>query len=219
MFQLLIVAATWPEIRPFAEHVKAPVNHPGGIVEAKLNPGIHLLVTGVGMVNTAFALGAAPLSNYRTIVNAGICGAFNRTLQLGELVVVKHDTLSEMGAEDGDEFIPYTDLGLGGTNTYSCNAPVHAAFRGIKEVNGITVNKVHGSEATIAAAASRFSPDVESMEGAAFLRACSHLQSPYYQLRAVSNYVERRNRAAWNIPLAVSNLNAKLIELTNILTN
>lgn len=218
MHQLLIVAATWPEIQPFAEHVKAPAKHQNNVVEAGNGTDIHILVTGVGMVNTAFALGQAPLTNYRTIVNAGICGAFNRSLELGELVLVKSDTLSEMGAEDGDEFIPYNALGLGGTNAYNHTPQVNKVFSGMKQVNGITVNKVHGNAISIAATLSRFSPDVESMEGAAFMRACAGLQASFYQLRAVSNYVERRNRAAWNIPLAIANLNNTLLELASALT-
>ena len=37
------------------------------------------------------------------------------------------------------------------------------------------------------------------MEGAAFMYACLIAGVPFAQVRAVSNRVERRNRAAWDL--------------------
>ncbi len=54
----------------------------------------------------------------------------------------------------------------------------------------------------------RFNPDVESMEGAAFMYACLIHGVPFAQVRAVSNIVERRNRAAWKLDEAIAKLGA-----------
>jgi futalosine hydrolase len=51
------------------------------------------------------------------------------------------------------------------------------------------------------------------MEGAAFMFVCELENIPYVQIRAVSNYVEKRNREAWNIPLAIVNLNKQVFEI------
>jgi len=51
-------------------------------------------------------------------------------------------------------------------------------------------------------------PVTESMEGAAFFYACKQAGVPCLQIRAVSNYVEKRNRDAWQIGLAIKNLNS-----------
>jgi futalosine hydrolase len=51
------------------------------------------------------------------------------------------------------------------------------------------------------------------MEGAAFFYACREAGVPCLQIRAVSNYVEKRNRDAWQIGLAVKNLNTFAVEL------
>jgi futalosine hydrolase len=75
-------------------------------------------------------------------------------------------------------------------------------------VTGVTVNTVHGHEPTIAALLERGHADVESMEGAALLYACLLQGVPCAQVRAVSNYVERRNRAAWKMGEAIDALNA-----------
>jgi futalosine hydrolase len=46
------------------------------------------------------------------------------------------------------------------------------------------------------------------MEGAAFMYACLVSRVRFAQVRAVSNMVERRNRAAWKLAEAVDALNA-----------
>jgi futalosine hydrolase len=73
-------------------------------------------------------------------------------------------------------------------------------------VGAITVNTVHGRDASIDDVRRRFAPSVESMEGAAFMYACLVHGLPFAQVRAVSNAVERRNRAAWNVPDALRSL-------------
>jgi hypothetical protein len=50
--------------------------------------------------------------------------------------------------------------------------PPHAAIGTLPRVNGITVNTVHGNQDSIARVVDRVKPDVESMEGAAFMYAC-----------------------------------------------
>ena len=52
----------------------------------------------------------------------------------------------------------------------------------------------------------RFQPQVESMEGAAFMYACATADVPFAHVRAVSNFVEPRNRAAWKIQEAIAAL-------------
>ena len=62
---------------------------------------------------------------------------------------------------------------------------------------------MHGNERTIAAVRARYQPEVESMEGAAFMYASLIAGVPFAQVRAVSNAVERRNRGAWKIDAAI----------------
>jgi futalosine hydrolase len=51
------------------------------------------------------------------------------------------------------------------------------------------------------------------MEGLAFCYSCINDRTPFIQLRAISNRVEKRNKHAWNIPLALENLNRTTAEL------
>jgi futalosine hydrolase len=143
----------------------------------------------------------------------GICGTFNNNLDIGSVVHVYEDQFAEMGAEDGMKFLSMEDLKLEAitkiTNKDSLEA--HQILALLPKVNGITVNKVHGNEKSIQKIVNRFHPIVESMEGAAFMFACEQEQIPYFQIRAVSNLVERRNKNNWNIPLAIENLNKKIV--------
>jgi futalosine hydrolase len=55
--------------------------------------------------------------------------------------------------------------------------------------------------------------DIESMEGAACFYVCLLEKIPFLEVRSISNYVEPRNRANWNLPLAIQNLNQVLVEM------
>jgi futalosine hydrolase len=89
----------------------------------------------------------------------------------------------------------------------------HPALDSLRKVKGITVNKVHGHTQSIGQLLEVIQPDIETMEGAAFLYACQSIGLKCLQLRSISNYVDSRDRTAWNIPLAIRNLNQTLAEL------
>lgn len=207
--KILLVSATISEIEPALSHFKSPGN------EAKMNwNSIDRIITGVGMTATAFALGKAlSTSRYDFAVNAGIAGAFDRSLTIGEVVSVGLDCFAELGAEDGEDFLPIDELGLGKSSIKPDLSVEKFSVPPLKKVRGITVNKVHGNDESIYTTVTRLNPQTESMEGAAFFYACNQAQLPCLQVRAISNYVERRNRDSWNIPLAIKNLNDTLIEL------
>ena len=85
----------------------------------------------------------------------------------------------------------------------------------LKKVSGITVNTTHGNNRSVELFKDKFNADIETMEGAAVFYVCLQEQIRFMQIRAVSNYVEERNVANWNIPLAIENLNQKLLEIIN----
>jgi futalosine hydrolase len=180
---------------------------------------IDVLITGVGMVATA-ARCAQTLARtrYDVAYNFGVCGAFDRALAPATVVHVLSDRVSELGAEDGDRFLTLAELGIGPGDEVLRNdaPPSNTALRALPAVHGITVNTVHGRDQSIAAIVERFAPQVESMEGAAFAYACTISQVPYAQVRAVSNVVERRNRAAWQLDLAIRHLNEVALRILDL---
>jgi futalosine hydrolase len=218
MSKFLIVAATKQEVQPLLKHFNVTAYEAEGIFQSDSEIDLTVLITGVGMVNTAYYMGRYSHNLFDIVINAGICGAFNRNIKIGDLVNVETDTFSEMGAEDDKGFIKYVDLNLGGTTIYNSQLTLnYEPLNELKKVNGITVNKVHGNEESIKKIIDLFKPDVESMEGAAFFRGCSRLSENYFQIRAVSNYVEKRDKSKWDIPLAINNLNNFVITLIKAL--
>jgi futalosine hydrolase len=186
-----------------------------GVVYGERNPA--LLVTGVGMVATAaqVARALAPIPpqvsegrpRYDVALNLGLCGSFDPALPPGTVVHVVSDQLPELGAEDGEGFLTLRELGLDGDlEIVNAAPPASEALRALPAVRGITVNTVHGRERSIDEIVRRCRPQVESMEGAAFMYACRLSGVPFAQVRAVSNVVERRNREAWRIEDAVRSL-------------
>ena len=77
------------------------------------------------------------------------------------------------------------------------------------------MNTVHGNESSIAKIKERLNPQVETMEGAAFLMVCQKEKIPALQLRAISNYVELRNKENWNVALALKNLHDVVFMVLN----
>ena len=169
---------------------------------------IQTLITGVGMVATAAACSLAlARRQFDLALNVGLCGSFDRALAPGTVVHVISDRIAELGAEDGDAFLTLQDLRLTGQSEFvNAAPPANPALQALPSVAGITVNTVHGNARSIAAVVRRFNPQVESMEGAAFMCACLMHAVPFAQVRAVSNAVEPRDREAWRIPEALASL-------------
>lgn len=206
--KILIVSATQFEIQPFLE---IAANY----------PNCDTVITGVGMVATAFELGRVlHESKYDLLINIGIAGCFDRNMKIGEVVQVISESFVELGAEDDQQFIPIEQLGYGKSKfTSSLLQGQNIQLPFVAQGHGITVNKVHGNADSIAKIKQR-SPNscIESMEGAAVFFAADKMDLPVIELRGISNYVEKRNRATWNIPLAIMNSNKALVEALDFLS-
>ena len=202
--RILIVAATESEVQSLKSQVDSPTQDSGLSTQ-----DLTFLITGVGMVATAFALGKRlAINQYDLAINLGITGAFDRNIALGEVVEITGDTFAELGAGDGDEFITIDTLGFG-TGMFKPTTTLSSLNKSfaLKTATAITVNTVNGNEVSIQKIIKRLNPQTESMEGAAFFYACNQMNVPCIQIRAVSNYVEKRNRDNWKIGLAIKNLN------------
>ncbi len=205
MKKTLIVAATYGEVAQTFEHF--------GWQQANFveNNDFDILITGVGITATAFELGKHLNNTYTLVLNLGIAGSFDHTIALGSLVNITTDTFSELGAENGEDFIGIDELGFGKSSYTSNFISENSLIKNLPTVKGITVNTVHGNTKSIEQTLKRFNVRTESMEGAAVFYACERLNIPILQIRSISNYIEQRNRDNWKITLAIKNLNEWLI--------
>lgn len=218
--KLLVTAATTLEIQPFLQFLD---QHRPTLSAAHCE--VDVLIAGIGMMHTAFHLGRHLANNKPDIaIQAGIGGAFGPHWELGQVVLIRQEYLADLGAEDNDQFKDLFDIQLW--------QPSQAPFTGTSLVNtfsglpwkpdlpsatGITVNLVSGSLPTIQRLEQRYSPDIESMEGAAFHYACLTENVPFLQLRSISNQVAIRDKSKWKIPLAVKALNEELVQTVKTL--
>lgn len=207
--KMLIVAATYEELA-------LTFNHFGWLKTTFFEQhDFDILITGVGITATAFALGRHLNKNYDLVLNVGIAGSFDHTLELGSLVNIIEDTFSELGAEDGSDFIRIDELGFG-KSVFTANFGVNNdLIDPIPMVKSITVNTVHGHTDRILQTLKRYPVKTESMEGAAVFYACEQMNIPALQIRSISNFIEQRNRENWKIGLAIKNLNNWLINYLN----
>ncbi|MDG2138744.1 MAG: futalosine hydrolase [Flavobacteriales bacterium] len=162
-----------------------------------------ILISGVGIPNACYALTNHLQENKPDlIINMGVAGSFNREYLVGDVFEVAKDSFSEIGAENGEGFLSAKDIGLDITTSFD-----YVPKTSLNQAQGITVNTIHGNNDSIKEVMSRLRPDLESMEGAAFMMICQRFNINFIQVRSVSNFVEERNKDNWNLDLAIKNLN------------
>ncbi len=201
---LLIVAATEFEIEPFL----------------KENNHAETLITGVGIPATVFHL-TKKLSDkkYDLVIQAGIAGTFTNDLNITEVVQVKEDTFADLGIEENGNFKTLFDMGFMNkndfpfTNGWLINPDSSLQKNHLPVAKGITVNKIGDDVFQNKIIKEKFSPDVESMEGAAFHYVCLLQKINFLQLRSISNKVGERDKSKWKLKESIENLNKELLKI------
>ena len=207
--RILLVAATDAEIAPIVANLAhRETRGPRTRAYRTDRHDVDVLIAGIGMVPTAvWTARALAVDRYDAAFNAGVCGSFDAALLPGTVVHVISDRFPEVGVEDGEALLTLEQVGLPAeVEAVGSRPPASAALDALPRVRGITVNTVHGCERSIENVRRRFNPQVETMEGAAFMYACSVAGVPFAQVRAVSNIVEPRNRASWKLSEAIDAL-------------
>ncbi|CAO5256442.1 Futalosine hydrolase [Frankia sp. AgKG'84/4] len=110
-------------------------------------------------------------------------------------------------------FLTLDDLGLG-SSTVQPEAALTSRLGLVLDATGrrvitgtvVSVSTVTGTERRAAALTERLDPVAEAMEGYAVALAAQAYGVPAAEIRAVSNPVGRRDRAAWNLPAALASL-------------
>ena len=170
------------------------------------------LILGVGMVNATFNLtNRLTESDVERVINVGIAGSFDRSLKIGDVVQVIEERFSELGAEDNGQFIAAEAMGLMPAAEVEFRSELR--FDGLPAVSGITVNTIHGEEESIQNVIELFKPDIEGMEGASVAFVAQKFGVKWAEIRAISNYVEPRNRVSWQVELTIDNLTETLTAL------
>lgn len=215
MKNLLIVAATGFEIAPILQYLK-PYETAQAFHYQLKDKFVKVLITGPGITFTAYALGKFfGNQSVHYALNVGIAGSFRRDWKLGTVVQIVEEHFGDFGVENADgSFANIFQLDWMEKSQFPFQDGVLSNPERLADLplaRGFTVNKVHGAASSIAQLPTT-QCDVESMEGAAFFYACLTERIPCMQLRSISNYVEVRNKANWEIGLAIDALAETVIQ-------
>ncbi|HEY0827586.1 MAG TPA: futalosine hydrolase [Bacilli bacterium] len=190
------------------------------------NGRFEVLAGGVGPA-TAAASTAAALADggYGLVVNAGIGGGFAGQADVGSLVVASEITAADLGAETPSGFLNVDELGFGSSRipvNSDLAARVVEAFKlaGLTVHMGpvLTVSTVTGTAESAAELTKRVpGATAEAMEGYGAAIAAQLHGIPILEIRAISNLVGPRDRAAWRIEEALHALEAASAILGEVL--
>jgi futalosine hydrolase len=180
--------------------------------------------TGPGLVNTAQAVTAAiEAQRPDLILMTGCAGAFGKSgMDIGDIGIATEENDAHLGIEpereaSAPEPLPF-DLaefdGMAVTNRIPLDENRAADAMGILrgDTSPDKANIFMGAFVTVATITAtdrgadrlyeRFRPCMENMEGVAAAHICRHYHIPFLEVRCASNMVGRRDRGAWDLPLA-----------------
>jgi len=181
-----------------------------------------LLITGIGPVNAAMALGklVGQKPDLAGVVNMGIAGSFSlQAFPLGSVVGVHTEIWPEFGLYT-EEGVDAKGLGFGQGRVrekvvwdlLSLQPDVDAQNMGLELDSGwprVVSLSVAGVSGTIQRARqlqTQTNADIENMEGFALAWACTVHGLPFVQIRSISNRVGWRSQDEWDMNSAFTSL-------------
>jgi futalosine hydrolase len=222
---LLAVCAVEAELAPLRDRLEAarrldlglPATFRGRIGEVP----VLAIATGVGKTNAAHGVTlaierAAPAG----VLSFGVAGAFPTSgLRVGDLALATAEVYGDEGSFSPAGWLSTRELGFplahspAGPcyNEFPLDPDRTAAAARILEEAGlevrrgtfVTVSSCSGTDARAAEVETRFGAIAETMEGAAHAHVAALRDLPFLEVRGISNVVEDRDPARWNLPAAM----------------
>ncbi|MDX2560167.1 futalosine hydrolase [Streptomyces sp. TX20-6-3] len=210
-----------PELLPLPgglvlrRHTDAPDGRPlvdvlvGGVGPAAVAASTGTALAYAALTGTGAGTGSATGTGtpYGLVVSAGIAGGFQPLAPLGSVVVASAVVAADLGAQTPDGYLSVDELGFGRSVrpvpealTGRIAAALAAAGRPHTVGPVLTVSTVTGTAERAAELAGRHpGAAAEAMEGFGVAEAAGAYGVPVAEIRAVSNAVGPRDRAAWRI--------------------
>jgi futalosine hydrolase len=184
-----------------------------------------LLHTGIGTVNAAHALTCQLEQQLPDLViQFGIGGAYVPTgLPIRSVVLATEEVYGDVGVVTPEGWKPVDEIGIPLVhgdpprfNRFPLDPQLVATAAeicGVRSGTFVTVSQCSGVQAVGDALHSRFNALCESMEGAAAAHICTLYDVPFLEVRGISNLVEDRQPARWDIPGAADAAQSALIKI------
>ncbi len=200
------------------------------------------MLTGIGAASTAYRvtrliyMAKQEGRPYDMALNIGIAGSYDiEMFPLGSIGAIETEYFGDLGFETYTGFQTLFDRKILESETFPYRGGAlmqsltmeHSQTAEIKSVSecigrilettpkatGVTIQTVSGEPKKVERMRSMFTPQIESMEGAAFYYVCILEHLPAIELRSISNEVGERNRDKWDIPRALGILESKMEQI------
>jgi len=195
--KVLITAATHHEVDITQQYLAEKIY-------LRKDCNVHILISGVGLVNTTYTLTKYLSKNKPDlVVQAGIGGSLHPFYPPGSVAVIKEEVWGDLGVEENNTFKDLFDLKLAeNVFPYSSkmliNPHQHLLEKvKLKKARAVSVNEITTNPSRIQQLIDKYGVVIESMEGAAFHYVCLQEAVPFLQIRAVSNMVGERDKTKW----------------------
>ena len=222
---IIVTAATERELSQLVREARATPAQgagPRAVWEGALgNARLILAVTGIGKVNAAAAT-TSLIERFqpRLMINTGCGGAYAESgLRVGDLAVATSEVYGDEGVLTVDGWHSLELIGIPAVerkgNRYANEFPLsleaaEKAFQlaislglSIRRGKFITLSTCSGTSERGSELYRRFGGICENMEGAAVAHVALLYEVDCLEIRGISNMVEDRALARWDIPLAV----------------
>lgn len=214
MIRILICAAEQEEIECATQALRLYESKIAGKVQ------VDFMLTGVGTTSTCYRLTKKIVEaedKYEFALNIGIAGSYDlERFPIGSVALIEKEFAGDLGFMTGSGFktlfdsmsldanlFPFVDGELRAPALPGCFDEI---AKGFKKGVGVTVQTISNSEETKQRLISKFSPDIESMEGAGFFYVCLNERMKFMELRSVSNEVGVEDSSRWSTPAALAAL-------------
>lgn len=203
-------------------HTCGPLQYQRGIL------GTHDVALATTGISTANAAGCSAMLLHQlqpsAVISCGCGGAYYGSgLKVGDLALARAEIYADTGAITSNGFLTMRDLNLPllhqhHTQYYNhfpvcsslreCALPALQKFAAqqnctLEQGNFVTVATCSGTDTRATEVLEATAGICENMEGAAVAHMCCLFGTPFIEVRAISNMVEARNMAQWDLPGAM----------------
>lgn len=221
---ILLVAPTEFEIKPLLDKMNQPVYTNSYIKEFYLsqNTNLDVIVTGVGIPATIYKIMRIfSRIKYDIVISVGLAYSFNPIYKEGAIVNVTSEAFADMGYQNNNQFLTFFESNVADPELHpfknglltNPNAEKYSIVRQIPKVSGVTMNTFRLSMDDTENLLKKYSPDIQTIEGAAVSYVCQLEKTPFVEIRAIFNNAINTEAKKEEAMPCIQNLNKFVLEL------
>ena len=190
---------------------------------------VDFMLTGIGTTSACYRVtrklveAQAEGNPYALAINIGIAGSYDlEKFPVGSTALVEKEFFGDLGFMTASGFQTLFDSKTLDANLFPFKdgalemLPLPEFFNGIassfRPATGVTVQTITGDDRTVRMLIDKYSPQIETMEGAGFFYVCLNENVKFLEFRSVSNKVGEEDTAKWDTPKALDSLKEAMKE-------